>query len=152
MHLLGPAGVFLSLVPEPDVWTHHRMWGVCTVSLKLEWLLTSAPENQFSLACKSQISVPPHHLSWKFNTPVHTLFLSPPSGHPASSIWGRPSPRYAGAQSSVGLLRLVLKLLKEKWRHILAIKLMGFATNKLDVGEKREQFSKIPNLVAWTVG
>ena len=99
--------------------------GVCAVGLKLGCRLasvlpgdTQAHKEPVPLSLhlpppKSQASLPPYHLCWIFKT------LSPHNpAIPASSIQGRPYPEYMGARCSGGLLKLVLMLVKEKWRPI----------------------------------
>lgn len=141
-------GLVLPLGPDPHMWSQHRMW-VCVVGLELGHLLASVPPGEAQaceeLVLSSLYLLPPYNLSWEFNTPVHTL--TPPD----------PPPQLlpSGADPTLDmrelyLTRWVLILLTEKWRHILAIELMEFASG-LDVGE-REEKSKIPKCLAWPVG
>lgn len=117
---------------------------MCVAGLEQGHLLASVPPGE-AQACEELVlsslcsasqkpsSLPPYNLSWEFNTPVHPL--TPPD----------PPPQLlpSGADPTLDmrelyLTRWVLILLKEKWRHILAIELMEFAGG-LDVGERAEK-------------
>lgn len=123
----GPTGVFLPLVLDPDVWTQCRMCErVCgrpkagtPSSLCPTWGHPGVWRTFLSTCIFPSPKAKPVSLpaTCPGNSAVSRT-LSAPSFPQLLPSEADPTLHYVGAMSSVGLLRLVLILLKEKWRHI----------------------------------